>query len=80
VRVTATPTGVVVDGPSAGRGAWLCRSTEQRTLVVIGCLEAAIARRAFARAWRGPVDREVELEIRRVLGVDVESEGGPDVP
>ena len=37
---------VEVDGPSRGRGAWLCRDS------LDACLELALRRRGFDRAWR----------------------------
>jgi predicted RNA-binding protein YlxR (DUF448 family) len=56
---------LVVDGPSSGRGAWLCRDgrgVRQR------CLDDALARRAFSRAWRVEVDAADERAIRERIG------------
>ncbi|MFM7252031.1 MAG: YlxR family protein [Ilumatobacteraceae bacterium] len=47
VRCVLGQEGPVVDRVAPGRGAWLC-SPE--------CLDAAIRRRAFDRAWRCSVD------------------------
>ena len=46
VRVAITD-GVPRLGPGPGRGAWLCGRQ---------CLTAAVRRKAFARAWRRPVE------------------------
>ncbi|MFI7581264.1 DUF448 domain-containing protein [Kocuria kalidii] len=68
VRVATEPTDgdprVVVDrnGRLGGRGAWLHPSHE--------CLDSALRRRAFRRAFRAPVDTETvapELEALAVL-------------
>jgi predicted RNA-binding protein YlxR (DUF448 family) len=56
--------GIVVDGASDGRGAWVCRSSAGPDLVETQCLDAAIARRAFARAWRVEVTPDDERQIR----------------
>jgi predicted RNA-binding protein YlxR (DUF448 family) len=67
VRVTSSAAGdVVVDGASMGRGAWLCRGDE--TVVATTCLDAALAKRAFARAWRSDVPAELERRLRVQLG------------
>jgi predicted RNA-binding protein YlxR (DUF448 family) len=52
VRVTASSAGIVVDGASNGRGAWLCRGARPGDVVDRSCLDTALARRAFSRAWR----------------------------
>jgi predicted RNA-binding protein YlxR (DUF448 family) len=59
----------VVDGASNGRGAWLCRApdTGLAGLVVSSCLDAALGRKAFAKAWRMPVDTDDEEAIRHAL-------------
>jgi predicted RNA-binding protein YlxR (DUF448 family) len=74
VRITRTESDVVVDGPSSGRGAWLCRNSssdreknEQRQ-VVGECLEAAITKRAFARAWRTDIGADDITNIRKHTG------------
>jgi predicted RNA-binding protein YlxR (DUF448 family) len=62
VRITRSARGIAVDGASDGRGAWLCRSADG---VVPECLDAAIAARAFARAWRTAVGQDEYAEIRQ---------------
>jgi uncharacterized protein len=60
VRLTAAGGSVAPAWPGApGRGAYLCAAEE--------CLEAAQKRRAFARAFRGPVnvDPAVRREVAR---------------
>ncbi len=53
-RVSADPT-----GRAAGRGAYLCKNTE--------CLEKAIKRRAFGRAFKCEVKAEDLERLRGVL-------------
>ncbi|HYN34717.1 MAG TPA: YlxR family protein [Ilumatobacteraceae bacterium] len=65
VRVTKSATGIVVDGASDGRGAWICRSSGGTGRVEAACLDAAITRRAFARAWRVDVTPDDERAIRQ---------------
>ena len=45
---------------SAGRGAWLCRDSP-------GCIDRAQQRKAFERAFRGPVDHGQVDGIRAML-------------
>jgi predicted RNA-binding protein YlxR (DUF448 family) len=66
LRITHASEGIVVDGPSDGRGAWLCRGSDGA--VDAGCLDAALARRGFARAWRRVVGPDEAEAIRAVLG------------
>jgi predicted RNA-binding protein YlxR (DUF448 family) len=55
---------VVVGGPSAGRGAWVCCG--QDTVVDHECLRTALARKAFGRAWRTVVGDDVVARIQRL--------------
>ncbi len=65
MRVTLSEvSGVVVDGPSAGRGAWLCRDGEA---VDATCVDRALRSRAFERAWRRTVDAELEQAVRTAV-------------
>ena len=62
-----------VDGASNGRGAWLCRGTEGAdgaSTVEPACLDAALRRGAFVKAWRAPLGPEDEQAIREELGGD----------
>jgi predicted RNA-binding protein YlxR (DUF448 family) len=68
VRVTKSAAGIVVDGASNGRGAWVCRSSGGTGRIEAECLDAAITRRAFARAWRVEVTPDDELAIRAQCG------------
>jgi predicted RNA-binding protein YlxR (DUF448 family) len=76
VRITCAAGDIVVDGPSAGRGAWICAdssivgaTTNTNNRQVAGeCLEAAITKRAFARAWRIDIDADDITNIRRHTG------------
>jgi predicted RNA-binding protein YlxR (DUF448 family) len=69
VRVTKSSAGIVVGGASDGRGAWLCRRAGATDRVDLACLDAALAKRAFARAWRTDVSADDEREIReRIVG------------
>ena len=63
LRIVRTSDGVVAGGPSAGRGAWLCRRGRRADP---GCVEAAIRRGAFQRAWRSPVDADAIDALRTV--------------
>jgi predicted RNA-binding protein YlxR (DUF448 family) len=66
VRVTRTDHGIVVGGPSDGRGAWLCRGTDGRPTVA--CVDAALARHGFERAWRSGLDVVEAQTIRELAG------------
>ncbi|MEO9223413.1 MAG: YlxR family protein [Acidimicrobiales bacterium] len=58
VRVARRPDGSLATGRTlSGRGAWLCDSS-------VPCLDSAIRRRAFTRAFRSDVD-ERGLEALR---------------
>lgn len=52
---------MVVDGPSDGRGGWLCRDRVER------CLDDAVRSRRFERAWRTTLNAGDHDEIRRAL-------------
>jgi predicted RNA-binding protein YlxR (DUF448 family) len=67
VRVTNSDRGVVVGGASDGRGAWLCRGPGG-AVVEASCLETALSRRAFARAWKRDLDPGDEDAIRELVG------------
>jgi predicted RNA-binding protein YlxR (DUF448 family) len=78
VRLTSAGDGVVaVGGASDGRGAWLCRG-DNAAPVVPTCLESALSRRAFARAWRRDVTDRDEVAIRERLGRMVAGDEHPD--
>gem|GEM_PF-2572195 len=76
MRITRTGTDITVDGPSNGRGAWLCQDTspdsdDNRERRIAGeCLESAITKRAFARAWRTDIGTDDITNIRRLTGTD----------
>jgi predicted RNA-binding protein YlxR (DUF448 family) len=78
VRVTRSDLGIAVGGASAGRGAWLCRGADGEELVDAACLEAAVSRRAFARAWKRDVDAGDEQAIRELVGWHADGHGHPD--
>jgi predicted RNA-binding protein YlxR (DUF448 family) len=69
VRITSADLGIVVDGPSNGRGAWLCRDDRS---AMSACFDQAIANRGFARAWRSSVSSEDERIIREHLGLSAD--------
>jgi predicted RNA-binding protein YlxR (DUF448 family) len=84
VRITRSARGITVDGASDGRGAWLCRSEsvvddalhdgrgpDVGPIVAADCLEAAVSRRAFARAWRGDVSVAEVRAITEMCGVAI---------
>src|SRR3954447_21712093 len=69
VRLTRAAGRTTVDGVSDGRGAWLCRSrtadqTAEGSLVQRQCLDDALRKRAFNKAWRTTIGPDDELEIR----------------
>ncbi|MFN3258377.1 MAG: YlxR family protein [Ilumatobacter sp.] len=69
VRITRSADGIVVDGPSSGRGAWLCRAVDgsgdaELATIESSCLDEAIRRSQFARAWRTTIGRD-ELDAIR---------------
>jgi len=78
VRVTRSAAGIVVDGPSDGRGAWLCRATSPDEVVAAACLDAARAKRAFARAWRRDLDTADEQAISELVGRRADGDEHPD--
>jgi predicted RNA-binding protein YlxR (DUF448 family) len=56
VRVARRPDGSLVAGRDVpGRGAWLCLDPATGG-IASSCLDAAVRRNAFSRAFRGPVD------------------------
>jgi predicted RNA-binding protein YlxR (DUF448 family) len=67
VRITWSSGAIVVDGPSSGRGVWLCRAAVAAEVVVDpGCLDTALAKRAFAKGWRtslGPTDDDIRTSV-----------------
>jgi predicted RNA-binding protein YlxR (DUF448 family) len=74
VRVTKSAAGIVVDGASNGRGAWVCRSSGGTGRIEAECLDAAITRRAFARAWRAEVTPDDVRAVRAWSNGDVDDE------
>lgn len=72
MRVTKSAAGIVVDGASDGRGAWVCRSSGGPGRVEAACLDAAITRRAFARAWRVEVTPDDVQAVRERCSADVD--------
>jgi predicted RNA-binding protein YlxR (DUF448 family) len=78
VRVTRSDAGIVVDGPSDGRGAWLCRATVAGEIAAAACVDAALSRRAFARAWRREVDAHDERAISELVGRAADGDEHPD--
>jgi len=68
VRVTRADGHLATDGASAGRGAWLCRCADGATVVELRCLDDALRRNAFGRAWRTTLRPEDEQAIREELG------------
>ena len=74
MRITRANVGIVVDGPSDGRGAWLCREDQSVSSVRAECLERAIADRGFARAWRKPISNEEERIISEHIGLKADED------
>jgi uncharacterized protein len=75
VRLTRAAGRTTVGGVSNGRGAWLCRSrtadqTAERTVVDGKCLDDALRKRAFDKAWRTTIGSDDELEIREACSGD----------
>ncbi len=61
VRVVRLEDGSLVPGRTLpGRGAWLCRGS-------VSCVDSARKRRAYERAFRGPVASGAVDDLRRVL-------------
>jgi predicted RNA-binding protein YlxR (DUF448 family) len=67
VRLTKSDVGIVVDGASNGRGAWLCRG-DDGDIARQECVDSALSRRAFARAWRTDVDASDHRAISDLVG------------
>ena len=60
VRCVLTADGhPAVSRTAAGRGAWLCAPPGP-------CLELALRRKAFERAWRHPVSADTVAELREL--------------
>jgi len=80
VRVTGSDVGIVVDGASDGRGAWLCRDAAAAAggWAATACLDAALSRRAFARAWKRDVGVDDEHAIRERVGRGADGDEHPD--
>ena len=78
MRVTRSADGIAVDGSSNGRGAWLCRAAGTDRLAATECVDAALSRRAFARAWRSEVNSSDEAAINELLGSRAERDEDPD--
>jgi predicted RNA-binding protein YlxR (DUF448 family) len=78
VRVTSTDDGIEVDGPSDGRGAWLCRATDGATVAAARCVDSALARGGFGRAWRRVVTSADEATLDELLGPRAERDEHPD--
>jgi len=68
VRVTRAAGRIDVGGASNGRGAWLCRGSDGASAVELACLDAAVRRGAFAKAWRTRIGPDDEQAIRAELG------------
>jgi len=63
VRVVRLAEGTLaVDRRGAGRGAWLCSGS-------LACLDDAVRRKAFERAFRAPIDAGAAKRLRDELGV-----------
>jgi predicted RNA-binding protein YlxR (DUF448 family) len=78
VRLTRSDAGIVVDGPSDGRGAWLCRGSDAGEIAAPACVDAALSRRAFARAWRREVGVDDERAISELVGRRAGDDEHPD--
>jgi predicted RNA-binding protein YlxR (DUF448 family) len=70
VRIAAGPDGSLYVGPGSGRGAWLC-------LDAPGCFEAAMRRRALARALRRGIEDDEVAPLRATLYGRRTAEGRP---
>jgi predicted RNA-binding protein YlxR (DUF448 family) len=62
VAADGTP---VISRTANGRGAWLCAPRHQQDRQATPCLEQAIKRRGFERAWKRPVG-PTEHEILKI--------------
>ncbi len=78
MRITRTAVGIVVGGPSSGRGAWLCRGGLSGPVGRTECLDKAIANGGFARAWRGSVSSDEERTIREQIGLVADEDSERD--
>jgi predicted RNA-binding protein YlxR (DUF448 family) len=62
VRVVRRADGTLaVDRRGPGRGAWLCSGS-------LGCLDVAVRRHGFDRAFRAPIGRNAAQHLRDELG------------
>ncbi|MDG1696147.1 MAG: YlxR family protein [Ilumatobacter sp.] len=68
MRITKAAGDIEIDGPSRGRGAWICADKTTERQVAVECLETAIAKQAFARAWRIDIGADDITNIRRHTG------------
>ncbi len=68
MRVTRVAGEVAIGGASAGRGAWLCHDTDGACVVAPRCLDDALRRNAFGRAWRTSLGPDDERVLRADLG------------
>jgi|SRR5688572_15770127 len=69
VRLTRVAGRTTIGGVSNGRGAWLCRAGgPDGPPVDPGCLEQALRKRAFGKAWRTSIGPADEDEIRETCG------------
>ena len=67
VRVARTHDGsLIVSRNAPGRGAWLCRGPASG-LPLASCMESAVRRNAFSRAFRGAVVAEAVGSLRARL-------------
>lgn len=78
MRITSSDAGITIDGPSDGRGAWLCRATTEGGVAAAECVDAALSRRAFSRAWRRDITRSDEVAISELVGRRADIDEHPD--
>lgn len=60
VRCVVSPQGAIVSRTAAGRGAWLCSTA---------CLQPAVRRKAFDRAWKQTVHPDVLQTLEPALRI-----------
>jgi predicted RNA-binding protein YlxR (DUF448 family) len=81
VRLTRAAGRTTVDGVSNGRGAWLCRVQDAGGCVVRAeCLDQALRKRAFGKAWRTSIGQADEDEIRETCGGGLRGDHRDAVP
>jgi len=56
----------------------VCRSAGDDGVAKSSCVDAALSRRAFARAWRSEVTSSDEAAINELLGPRAERDEHPD--